>query len=167
MHNNTNLKDTGPRSAVGNMYDCRYVSDSRSRGRMFNPRPFPYFRGDHEIITTVILLPTTGSRRVVASYKQKNVHEVLNSLVKLAQEVNWLSWHDHSCWLGCWLFLLIYVPIYILNGHILSMHVPVEINKLLNERVCFHVMKTTSLKATIKIYTLLEYAPSTYSFLEE
>ena len=41
---------------------------------------------DHEIISTAIL-PSSESKRVVVSYKQKYVHEVLvNSLVKLAQE---------------------------------------------------------------------------------
>ena len=40
-----------------------------------------------KIISTVILLPSADSRRVVVSYKQKYVHEVLvNCLVKLAQE---------------------------------------------------------------------------------
>ena len=44
---------------------------------------------DHEIISTVILLP---SRRVVVSYKRKYVHEVLvNCLFKLAQEKVWLG----------------------------------------------------------------------------
>ena len=42
---------------------------------------------DHEIISTAILLPSTDSRRVVVSYKQKYVHDVLvNRIVKLAQE---------------------------------------------------------------------------------
>ena len=42
---------------------------------------------DHEIISTVILLPSADSRRVVVSYKQKYVHHVLvNRFVKLAQE---------------------------------------------------------------------------------
>ena len=42
---------------------------------------------DHEIIYTVILLPSADhSRRVVVSYKRKYVHEVLvNCLFKLAQ----------------------------------------------------------------------------------
>ena len=40
---------------------------------------------DHEIIPTAILFPSTDSRRVVVSYKQKYVHEEL-CLVKLAQE---------------------------------------------------------------------------------
>ena len=36
----------------------------------------------HEIISTVILLPSTDSRRVVVSYKRKYVHKVLvNCLV--------------------------------------------------------------------------------------
>ena len=42
---------------------------------------------EHEIISTVILLPSADSRRVVVSYKRKDVHKVLvNHLVKLAQE---------------------------------------------------------------------------------
>ena len=42
---------------------------------------------DHDIISTAILLPSADSRRVVVSYKQKYVHEVLvNCLFKLAQE---------------------------------------------------------------------------------
>ena len=41
---------------------------------------------------TAILLPSVGSRKVVVSYKQKYVHEVLvNYLVKLAQEKVWLG----------------------------------------------------------------------------
>ena len=48
---------------------------------------------DHEIIFTVILLPSPDhSRRVVVSYKRKYVHEVLvNCLFKLAQEKVWLG----------------------------------------------------------------------------
>ena len=48
---------------------------------------------DHEIISTVILsLPLNHSRRVVVSYKQKCVHEVLvNCLFQLAQEKVWLG----------------------------------------------------------------------------
>ena len=46
---------------------------------------------DHEIISTVILLPSADSRRVVVSYKLNCVHKVLvNCLVKLAQEKVWL-----------------------------------------------------------------------------
>ena len=42
-----------------------------------------------------ILLPSADSRRVVVSYKQKYVHEVLvNRLVKLAQEIV-IRWTDH------------------------------------------------------------------------
>ena len=29
-----------------NVFDCRYMSDCRSRGREFDPGPVPYFRGD-------------------------------------------------------------------------------------------------------------------------
>ena len=37
-------KDTGSRSAVGNVSGYRCVSDSRSRGREFDPGLVPYFR---------------------------------------------------------------------------------------------------------------------------
>ena len=44
---------------------------------------------DHEIISTVILLPSAESFK---SYKRKYVHEVLvNCLFKLAQEKVWLG----------------------------------------------------------------------------
>ena len=33
----------GPCSVVGNVFDCRYVSDCRSRGHKFYPGPVPYF----------------------------------------------------------------------------------------------------------------------------
>ena len=42
---------------------------------------------NHAIISTAILLPLADSRRFVVSYKRKYVHEELvNCLVKLAQE---------------------------------------------------------------------------------
>ena len=45
---------------------------------------------NYEIISMVILLPLTDSRRVIASYKQKYLHEVLvkcfHVLFKLVQE---------------------------------------------------------------------------------
>ena len=48
---------------------------------------------DHEMISTVILLPSTDSfRRVVVSCKRKYVHELLvNRLYKPAQEIVWLG----------------------------------------------------------------------------
>ena len=47
---------------------------------------------NHELISTIILLPSADSRRVVVSYKRKYVHEVLvKRLVKLAQEKVWLG----------------------------------------------------------------------------
>ena len=48
---------------------------------------------DHEIISTVILLPSADLlRRVVVSYKRKYVHELLvNRLFKPAQEIVWLG----------------------------------------------------------------------------
>ena len=48
---------------------------------------------DHEKISTVILLPSAVSqRRIVVSYKWKDVHELLvNRLFKLTQEKVWLG----------------------------------------------------------------------------
>ena len=51
--------NTGPRSAVGNVSGYRCVSDCRSRGREFDPgRYHTFVEIDHEIISTVILLPS-------------------------------------------------------------------------------------------------------------
>ena len=45
---------------------------------------------DHEMISTVILLTSADSTRVVVSYKRKYVHELLvNRLFKPAQENVW------------------------------------------------------------------------------
>ena len=70
---------TGPRSAVGNVSDCRYKSDCRSRGRKFDPGPVPYFFAEiaHEIISTTILLPPLIQEVLFVSYKRKYVHKVL------------------------------------------------------------------------------------------
>ena len=56
------LINTGLRSAVGNVSGYRCVSDCRPRGHEFDPGPVPYFHGyDHEIISSVILLPSADS----------------------------------------------------------------------------------------------------------
>ena len=83
----------GPRSAVGNVSGYRCVSDCRSRGREFDPvRSHTFVEIDHEMISTVILLPLIHSRRVVVSYKGKYVQELLvNRLFKPAQEKVWLG----------------------------------------------------------------------------
>ena len=58
-------------------------------------RSHTFMEIDHEIISTVILLPLFllgHSRRVVVSYKRKYVNEVLvNRLFKLAQEKVWIG----------------------------------------------------------------------------
>ena len=47
---------------VGNVSGIRCESDCRSSGREVDPRPVPYFvEIDHEIISTVILLPSAES----------------------------------------------------------------------------------------------------------
>ena len=47
---------------------------------------------DHEIIFTIILLPSADSKRVVVSYEQTYLQELLvNCLVKLAHENVWLG----------------------------------------------------------------------------
>ena len=53
-------------------------------------RSYTFVEIDHEIISTVIRLPS--ARRVVVSYKQKYVHKVLvNCLFKIVQEKVWLG----------------------------------------------------------------------------
>ena len=61
-------------------------------GSLIPARSYTFVEIDHEIVSTVILLPPLNhSRRVVVSYKQKYVHKVLvNCLFKLAQEKVWL-----------------------------------------------------------------------------
>ena len=56
-------------------------------------RSYTFVEIDHEMISTVILLPSADhSRRVVVSYKRKYVHELLvNRLFKPAQEKVWLG----------------------------------------------------------------------------
>ena len=50
---------------------------------------------DHEIISTVIILPSADSRRVVVSFKRKYVHKgLVNHLVKLAEEKSVARWTD-------------------------------------------------------------------------
>ena len=57
---------------------------------------YTFLEIDHEIISTVILLPSADSRSVDVSYKQKYVHKVLvNSLVKLAQKKSVVRRTDH------------------------------------------------------------------------
>ena len=52
----------GPHSAVRNVSGYRCVSDYRSRGRELIPaRSHTFVEIDHEIISTVILLPSAGS----------------------------------------------------------------------------------------------------------
>ena len=69
-----------PHSAVGNVPDCRYVSDCRSRGHELDPHWSPYFcQIDHETFSMVILLPSADSRRVVVNDWREYVHEVLVS----------------------------------------------------------------------------------------
>ena len=55
--------------------------------------PHTFVEIDHEIISMAFSsLPLNHSRRVVVSYKQKYVHEVLvNCLFKLAQKKVWLG----------------------------------------------------------------------------
>ena len=54
------------------------------RGASIPTRSHTFAEIDHEINSTAIL-PSADSRRVV-SYKLKYVHEMVNCLVKLAQE---------------------------------------------------------------------------------
>ena len=50
---------TGPRSSVGNMSGCRYVSNCRSMGTGLIPAGSQTFLEiDHEIVSTVKILPS-------------------------------------------------------------------------------------------------------------
>ena len=79
----------GPRSAVGVTcltVDTCLTADS-GVASLIPAGSHIFVEIDHEIISTVILLPSVDSRRAVGSYKGKYVHKVLvNCLVKLAQE---------------------------------------------------------------------------------
>ena len=53
------MNNAGPRSTVGNVSGYRCVSYCRSRGREFDPvRSHTFVEIDHEMISTVILLPS-------------------------------------------------------------------------------------------------------------
>ena len=85
---------TRPRSAVGNVSGKRCESDCRSRvTNLISAWSITFVKIDHEIISTVILLPSAESfKKGVVSYKGKYVPEVLvNCLFKLAQEKVWLG----------------------------------------------------------------------------
>ena len=57
-----------------------------------DPGQAPYFRGDYEIISTVILLPSAESFKKGCCRLQAKVNKVLvNRLLKLAQEKVWLG----------------------------------------------------------------------------
>ena len=56
------MSRTGPRSAVSNVSGNRHESDCSSRGREFGlARSHTFMEIDHEIISTVILLPSAES----------------------------------------------------------------------------------------------------------
>ena len=63
-------------------------------------RSYTFVEIYHEIISMVILLPSTESfKKVVVSYKWKYLHEVLvNCFLKLAQEKVWLGELTVSPW---------------------------------------------------------------------
>ena len=63
----------GPRSAVGNVSGYRCVSDCRSRGREIPVRSHTFVEIDHEMISTVILLPSADSFKKGCCQLQANV----------------------------------------------------------------------------------------------
>ena len=102
------LYDTGPRRAVSNVSGYRCESDCRSRGCKFDPGPVPYFHGDwswnnfygHSAPFCWII--HEGLLKVSSeSMCTNNWLTACSSLLrKECGSVNWLSRHDHSCWLG-------------------------------------------------------------------
>ena len=82
---------TGAHSTIKSESDCR------SRGHEFDPRLAPYFHEDWSWnVFYGLSPPSTDSRRVGVSYKQKYVHDVLvKCFVKLAQEKSVVRLTDH------------------------------------------------------------------------
>ena len=70
----------------------RCESDCRSRGREFDPGQVPYFRGDYEIISTVILLPSAESFK-----KQMWNHFEFGPVVQMFLK-NYLELWGHLFW---------------------------------------------------------------------
>ena len=65
---------TGPRSGVGKVSGYRCVSDCRSRGHDLIPaRSHTFVEIDHEIISTVILLPSPDSFKMGCCQLQAEV----------------------------------------------------------------------------------------------
>ena len=64
------------------MQSVTWLTADPGVGSSIPARSHTFLEVDHEI-STIILLPSADSRRVVVSYKRKYVHEVL---VKLARE---------------------------------------------------------------------------------
>ena len=81
---------TGPRSAVGNVSGYRCEADCRSRGREFLIPAWShtFVEINHEIISTVILLPSAESFMKGCCQLQAKVcaRLLVNCLFKLAQE---------------------------------------------------------------------------------
>ena len=70
----TVLKFTGLRIAVGNVSGYRCVSECRSRGCEFDPgRSHTFMEIDHEIISTVILLPSAELSRELLSVTRESM----------------------------------------------------------------------------------------------
>ena len=81
----TIIHTTWLRSAVGNVSGYRCESDCRSRGHKFDTvRSNTFVEIDHDIASP---FGPNHSRRVVASNKRKNMHEVLawKSLVRFTE----------------------------------------------------------------------------------
>ena len=62
------------RSSVSNVSDCRCMSADPGVVSLIPTQSHTLVEIDHEIISTVILLPSADTKRVVVSYKQKYVH---------------------------------------------------------------------------------------------
>ena len=75
-----------PHSVVCNMSDCRYrLTADPGVASLILARSHTYMEIGHEIIS-VAILPTADSRRVYVSYSKVLHKELVNCLVKLAQE---------------------------------------------------------------------------------
>ena len=94
---------TRPHSTVCNVSGNKCMADCRSSGGQFNPGPVHTFvEIDHEIISTVILLPSADSFKKGCCQLQAKVcvHRTSLPVVQACPGKSVVR-HDNSCLLGC------------------------------------------------------------------
>ena len=89
------------------MFDCKYLSDCRSKGHKFDPGPVPYFSWDWSRNNFCSHSPPSrwfkkGCCQLQAKVCAQSTGWLLSQACpgKKCGKVNWPSPHDQSCWLG-------------------------------------------------------------------